>query len=180
VLDAWAAILRKSPAALLEIRARHLDESATRAHIVTRFAARGIGAECLRLHGELPYRELLAAYRRVDIALDPFPFSGCTTTCDALWMGCPVITLPGETFVSRQSASLLWRLGRDEWVARDRADYVERALTLAANIESVRAERERLREAVRLRLCDAQAQAADFAIALRTLWRERCTALSRM
>ncbi len=174
VLDTWADILKRVPASLLEIRARHLDEPATRAHIAARFAAHGIGPERLRLRGELPYHELLAAYRHVDIALDPFPFSGCTTTCDALWMGCPTITLPGETFVSRQSASLLWRLGRDAWVAHDRAGYVECALALAAGIESLRAERGQLRETVRLRLCDARAQADDFAAALRTLWRERC------
>ncbi len=175
VLDAWAEILQRVPDAVLEIRARHLDEPATRAHILERFAARGITPGRLRLHGEVPYHDLLAAWRHVDIALDPFPFSGCTTTCDALWMGCPTVTLPGETFVSRQSASLLWRLGRDEWVARDRADYVARAIGLATNIESVRAGREQLREAVRLSLCDAQAQADEFADALRTLWRERCS-----
>lgn len=174
VVDVWAAILQRVPDAVLEIRARHLDEPATRAHIAARFAARGIAAMRLRLHGEVPYSDLLAAWRHVDIALDPFPFSGCTTTCDALWMGCPTITLPGETFVSRQSASLLWRLGRDEWVARDRVDYVERAVELASSIDSVRAGREQLREAVRVHLCDAQAQADDFAAALRTLWRGRC------
>ena len=174
VVDTWTEILRRVPDARLELRARHLDEPATRAHVAARFTRRGVAAERLGLGGELPYRELLAAYRRVDVALDPFPFSGCTTTCDALWMGCPTITLPGETFVSRQSASLLWRLGRGEWVAADRADYIERAVRLAANIGTVRLQRVSLREAVRTRLCDAQRQADDFAVTIRELWRERC------
>lgn len=174
VLDAWAAILHRVPGAVLELRARHLGEAATAAHVAARFAARGIGAERLRLGGALPYAELLAAYRRVDVALDPFPFSGCTTTCDALWMGCATITLPGETFVSRQSASLLWRLGREEWVARDRADYIERAVAAATDVAALRAQRGGLREAVRERLCDAAIHAAEFAAALRELWRARC------
>jgi predicted O-linked N-acetylglucosamine transferase (SPINDLY family) len=174
VVGRWADILRRAPRARLVLRARHLAEAATRAHVAARFVQRGIAAERLELGGALPYRDLLDAYRHVDIALDPFPSSACTTTCDALWMGCATVTLPGETFVSRQSASLLWRLGRPEWVARDGADYVERALALAADVESLRAQRAQLREQVRLRLCDAQAQAVDFAAALRGLWRERC------
>src|SRR5262249_48162330 len=134
-------------------------------------AALGIGAERLRLHGQRPYAALLEAYRRVDVALDPFPFSGCTTTCDALYMGCAVVTLPGETFVSRQSASLLQRLGRDTWVASDREDYVERAVAAADDAARRRPEREALRASVRARLCDAPAQARELAAVLEGLCR---------
>ncbi len=174
VLDTWSEILHRLPTARLELRAHHLGEAATRDHLAARFGARGIQASRLRIHGHAPYAELLEAYRHVDIALDPFPFSGCTTTCDALWMGCPTITLPGDTFVSRQSASLLWRLGRDEWVARDRADYVERTLDAARNIKALRAARSDLRTQTLRTLCDAQRHATDFAAHLRKLWRERC------
>jgi predicted O-linked N-acetylglucosamine transferase (SPINDLY family) len=86
-----------------------------------------------------------------------------------------VIALAGETFVSRQSASLLQRLGRDEWIAEDHAGYVERAIAAAADIATLRAQRAALREATRLRLCDARAQADDFATLLRALWRAHCT-----
>jgi len=120
------------------------------------------------------YADLLAAYRNVDIALDPFPFSGCTTSCDALWMGVPVIALQGETFVARQSASLLARLGRAEWIAHDTDAYVELAVRAAGNVEALRAGRDGLREQTRARLCDAQAQARDFAALLRALWIEHC------
>jgi len=89
-------------------------------------------------------------------------------------MGAAVITLPGDTFVSRQSASLLWRLGREEWIARDREEYVDRAIEAAANVAGLRAGRAALRESVLAQLCDAQRQAADFAGALRDLWREHC------
>jgi predicted O-linked N-acetylglucosamine transferase (SPINDLY family) len=166
VLDAWASILRRVPGARLELGARLLDDPATRAYTLDRFAALGIGADRLRLHGHRPYGELLAAYRAVDVALDPFPFSGCTTTCDALHMGAAVVTLPGETFVSRQSASLLERLGRGAWIARDREAYVERAVALAAQAEALRCERETLRADVVARLCNAGAQARELAALL--------------
>lgn len=169
VLEAWAAILQRVPGARLELGARLLDDTATRAYTLGRFAAHGIGADRLRLHGQRPYRELLSAYRGVDVALDPFPFSGCTTTCDALYMGAAVVTLPGETFVSRQSASLLQRLGREAWIARDREDYVERAVGLAGDVAALRSERETPRSAVSARLCDAPAQAREFAALLNGL-----------
>jgi predicted O-linked N-acetylglucosamine transferase (SPINDLY family) len=166
VLETWSEILRRVPEARLELGTGLLADSATLAHTRDRFAALGVDTDRLRLHGRRPYRELLAAYRRVDVALDPFPFSGCTTTCDALYMGAAVVTLPGETFVSRQSASLLQRLGRDAWIARDRDDYVERAVALAADVATSRRGRELLRGDVTARLCDASAQARDFAALL--------------
>jgi len=174
VVETWSRILRAVPGSRLELRTRMLADAGTQAHIRTRFAAHGVDGERLNLFANVPYRELLDAYARVDIALDPFPFSGCTTTCDALWMGCPVVTLPGETFVSRQSASLLWRLDREDWIARSRDDYVERVIALARNTDTLHAQRASLRKAVHERLCDAPAQARDFAAALRLLWREKC------
>jgi predicted O-linked N-acetylglucosamine transferase (SPINDLY family) len=173
VVTTWAEILRRVPGSRLKLAARLLDDAGTRAFTIERFAAAGIAPERLDLSGHRSYAELLAAYREVDIALDPFPFSGCTTTCDALYMGCAAIALPGETFVSRQSASLLWRIGRDEWIARDRDDYVARAVTVANAVEKLRSGREELREDVRTRLCDNAAQARDFAAALRML-RDLC------
>lgn len=159
VVSAWAEILTRVPGSRLQLGTQLLGDPATRTHTLERFARHGIGAERLDLAGRRPYADLLAAYRGIDIALDPFPFSGCTTTCDALFMGCAVIALPGETFVSRQSASLLQRLGREEWIARDRDDYVERAVAAAADVEVLRGGREARREEVRRRLCDAVRQA---------------------
>lgn len=178
VLDAWAAILRTRADARLALAGHPLDDAVARARLLERFAERGIGGERLSLHGQRPYADLLAAYRQVDVALDPFPFSGCTTSCDALWMGVPVLTLPGETFVSRQSASLLWRLGRETWVARDRDDYVARALALADAAPRLRTERQALRAAMRERLCDAQAHAIEFGRLLRALWQRHCAPMA--
>jgi predicted O-linked N-acetylglucosamine transferase (SPINDLY family) len=174
VLDAWASILRRVPDARLGLGARLLGDRVAHANLIARFAERGIDSARLSLNGRREYADLLAAYREVDIALDPFPFSGCTTTCDALWMGCAVVTLPGETFVSRQSASLVRRIGRDAWVANDTTDYIERAVDLARNVQVLRRGRAELRAVVQDRLCDARAQAADFAGLLRAQWRTWC------
>ena len=166
VVAVWAAILRRVPGSRLELGTRLLGDEPTRVFTRERFAAHGIEPDRLGLHGQRTYAELLAAYRSIDIALDPFPFSGCTTTCDALYMGAAVVARTGETFVGRQSASLLERLGRDEWIARDADDYVERAVAMAAQVETLRAAREAQRLDVVAKLCDAAAQARDFAAAL--------------
>jgi protein O-GlcNAc transferase len=176
VLDAWCEILRRVPDAQLELGTQLLGDEVARARTVERFAQRGIDAARLRLRAQRSYAELLDAYRSIDIALDPFPFSGCTTTCDALWMGVPVIARSGETFVARQSASLLQRIGRTEWLARHDHAYVECAVALTRDIEHVRANRAALRELMRGKLCDAAAQAQEFAALLRRLWREHCEA----
>jgi len=174
VVATWAEILQRVPDATLEIGATLLDDRVAREALSARFERLGIGADRLRLVGARSYADLLEAYRRIDVALDPFPFSGCTTTCDALWMGTAVVTLPGDTFVSRQSASLLWRLGRTDWVAKDRADYVERAVSLTRETYALRCERELVRETMRTQICDASKQATELAALFRTLWRERC------
>ena len=162
------------PGSQLELGAGLLGDAIARARTLGRFAIRGIPSDRLRLHATRTYAELLDAYRQTDIALDPFPFSGCTTTCDALWMGLPVVTLPGTTFVSRQSASLLWRLDRSDWIANECADYIDRAVALARQIDAVRAERSALREQTRTHLCDATRQASEIGGLMRRLWGECC------
>lgn len=174
VLDVWAAILHRIPGSQLELGTGLLGDAIACARTLERFAQRGIVSERLRLHATRSYVDLLEAYRQTDIALDPFPFSGCTTTCDALWMGVPVLSLPGTTFVGRQSASLLWRLDRQVWVARDAGDYVERAVALADQVEELRTERSGLREQTRKVLCDAETQASEFAALLRNIWHAHC------
>ena len=175
VLDAWTAILRAVPNARLALRARHLGEAQTRAHVAARFAARGIAPERLDLGGHLAYAELLEAYRSVDIALDPFPFSGCTTTCDALWMGVPVLTAPGRQPASRSAASILTTAGLDEWIAPDAAQYVSRAVSFggqSARLAELRATlRARLRGSA---LMDEARFVADLESLFRDIWRRHC------
>jgi len=122
-----------------------------------------------------PHPEALAAYARVDIALDPFPFNGGTTSCEALWMGVPVVTFAGATLAGRMGASLVAAAGLPELVARDRAGMIEIAVALAGDLDRLAT----LRAALRARmasspLCDGPRFMAGFEAALRRVWRLHC------
>src|SRR5262249_10282118 len=107
VLACWSRILHAVPGSVLRLKARAFDGADDRRHFIGRAARHGIVANRLELLGYGDHVEAMHAYADCDIALDPFPFSGCATSFDALWMGLPVVTKIGETMVSRQSASIL-------------------------------------------------------------------------
>jgi len=110
------------------------------------FAAHGVESSRLELHGRLPLREFLALHHQADIALDPFPFGGTTTTCHSLWMGLPVVTLAGKSHVSRVGVSMLTNIGLTGMIARSVDDYVNIATGLAGDLGSLRALRDGLRD----------------------------------
>ncbi|MBF0393490.1 MAG: hypothetical protein HQL38_12495 [Alphaproteobacteria bacterium] len=141
----WAAILKRVPGAKLALRTKTLGDPGTRSRYLGLFAAQGVGPERLDLGGELPQDELLAAYGSVDIALDPFPYSGGVTTLEALWMGVPVVTTPGESHAGRHSTSHLANAGHPELVARDLDGYVDLAVGLAQDLPALADLRQRLR-----------------------------------
>ena len=115
------------------LRSGGLEQETLRAHTAGRFAAHGIDRARIRFEAFGSYRETLERYRDVHVALDPFPFNGCVTTCDALAMGVPVVALRGHSLVARQSAGLLHAIGCSDWVADDIDGYVARAVMLAGN-----------------------------------------------
>jgi predicted O-linked N-acetylglucosamine transferase (SPINDLY family) len=117
----------------------------------------------------------MGEYGDVDIVLDPFPYSGGLTTCEALWMGVPTITLPGEIFASRHSASHLSNAGLADWVTASTHDYVEAAVARAADLPALADLRASLRERVRLSpLCDAPRFGRSLGTALRHAWQDWC------
>ena len=121
----------------------------------------------------------LAMYAKVDVALDPFPYNGTTTTCEALWMGVPVVTLAGDRHASRVGVSLLTAAGHPEWIARNSSDYVRIATGLASDPARLQAIRTALRgELQHSTLLDHAGQAARFGAALRSSWRTWCKAHS--
>jgi predicted O-linked N-acetylglucosamine transferase (SPINDLY family) len=130
-LGLWARVLRSAPDARMLIRASTLSESSNRAHILARFAALGIAGERLDLEGGAAHFDFLQSYDRIDIALDMLPYSGGTTTSEALWQGVPVLTCAGDRWVARTSESLLRAAGLDAWVAADQDDFVAKASALA-------------------------------------------------
>jgi predicted O-linked N-acetylglucosamine transferase (SPINDLY family) len=175
MLAVWARILAGVPGSRLVLKGFGLGEGALRAAALARAAAAGIDPLRIELLGRtVGQAEHLAAYARVDIALDTFPYHGTTTTCEALWMGVPVVTLAGDRHSSRVGISLLESVGHGEWVASDWTTYVSKAADLAGDAVRLGALREALREEVRRSaLSDHAGQSDRFAAALEEMARAR-------
>jgi predicted O-linked N-acetylglucosamine transferase (SPINDLY family) len=179
LLDAWAAILERVPRSQLLLKFGGLDEPQVQRRIHERFARRGIESARVLLEGNAPHPELLAAYQRIDIALDTQPYSGGVTTCEALWMGVPVVTYPGPTFAGRPTVSHLTNVGLEQFIGGNAKEYVDLAVTWASRVEELAAIRAEMRERVRKSpLYDAPGFAADFLEIVRQAWVSRITAAS--
>jgi predicted O-linked N-acetylglucosamine transferase (SPINDLY family) len=175
VVALWSRVLVSVPGSRIVLKAAQLNDSASRQGIIDRFAVQGIGADRITLEGGEPRAAYLAAYQRIDIALDPFPFTGATTSAECLWMGVPVLTLAGPRFVSRQGVGLLMNAGLPEWIATDTNDYVAKAVAHASDLQGLVALRERLRQQVLMSpIFDAARFAGHLEAALRGMWAEWC------
>jgi predicted O-linked N-acetylglucosamine transferase (SPINDLY family) len=173
VVEVWAKVLQRVPQSRLALKYRGLDDESVRERYLGMFMGFGVTPARLELAPASGYPEYLAAYREVDIALDPFPFGGGITTCDALWMGVPVVTCPGETFAGRHSLSHLSVVGLTETIARDLEEYVELAVALAGDLPRLATLRAGLRDRMASSpLCDGKRFAGDFAEVLRRVWRD--------
>jgi tetratricopeptide (TPR) repeat protein len=127
------------------------------------------------MEGVSPRAEYLARYNQIDVALDPFPYNGGTTTVEALWMGIPVITLRGDRFVAHMGEGILHHLGHPEWIADDEADYVAKAIALANNPQLLADIRSHLRdELLASPLCDGPGFAQQLGEAFMEMWRRHC------
>jgi predicted O-linked N-acetylglucosamine transferase (SPINDLY family) len=180
VLRVWAEILRRVPDAHLALRYMGFDGPKTQRRIKDTFAAAGVDPQRIHLFGWSHHAQMLGAYHQIDIGLDPFPYSGGVTTCEALWMGVPVITCPGETFAGRHSLSHLSTVGLTETIARDLDHYVELAVGLANDRQHLAALRAGLRPQMAASpLCDGPRFAGHFLRLLRDVWREWCVTAAR-
>lgn len=142
VVALWAQIMKAEPASRLLLQCAAFAETETRSHTARRFEAHGVSAERLQLEGPQPFAAAMKRYREIDIALDPFPYNGGTTTAHALHQGVPVVSLAGGYFCGRMGASLLTAAGWQDWTAESPAHYAEIATGLARRIaagEPVRA-----------------------------------------
>lgn len=174
VVDVWARVLHAVPGSRLLLRALQLSDAAVRSRTMARFAAHGIGAERLRLEGPAPRAELLAAYQQADIVLDPFPYPGGTTSMEALWMGLPIVTRCGESFLSHLGESIMHNAGLPDWIAADDDDYVAIAAKKAGDLAQLAALRGGLRAQVLASpLYDAPRFARHFEDAMWGMWRAR-------
>ena len=130
VVRAWAAILDGAPEAALLVKNRTIEAECNRVSLLQRFTELGVDPARITLEPGAPHYDYLASYSRVDVALDPFPYNGGTTTSEALWQGVPVLCFDGDRWAARQGASLLRAAGLGEFVAHDEADYIARGIQL--------------------------------------------------
>ncbi len=178
MLQIWGRILHEVPGSRLILKTFAFGSASVRDRIRRNFAAQGIGADRLDLSGPQPDRlSHLASYAEMDIALNTFPYHGTTTTCEALWMGVPVVTLVGQSHVSRVGLSLLSNVGLPELAAATPDQYVKLAVNLAKDQDRLKALRDSLRERMRSSpLMDAPRFARDVEAAYRQMWRSWCAA----
>jgi protein O-GlcNAc transferase len=178
-LGAWSRLMGEFPGSRLRLKSTGLGEGAIAAHATRRLREAGLDPARVDIMGHTPTTAAhLVLYQGIDVALDTFPYNGTTTTCEALWMGVPVVTLAGRRHASRVGASLLSAIGRQEWIARDWCSYV----AAAAHIAQDRPQRLRLARALRegMRaspLLDHAGQALRFGNALRQTWAAWCGSL---
>jgi predicted O-linked N-acetylglucosamine transferase (SPINDLY family) len=168
-LAAWGAILRAVPGSRLILLAS--PDAARSDALRNHFVQNGIDAERIELVARMPVADYLALYNRADIGLDTFPFTGGTTTCDAAWMGVPVVTLPADRPFASSGATILSNLQLPELIATTTDDYVNAAVALAANVLRLAQLRAGLRDRMRASpLGDAAGFARDFEEALTAIW----------
>jgi predicted O-linked N-acetylglucosamine transferase (SPINDLY family) len=147
LFEAWAEILLRVSGSHLRLKARTLTDDGVRKELMGYFTERGIEEDRLDFFGHTKkIADHLGHYHSVDIALDSFPYHGTTTTCEAMWMGCPVVTRAGKTHVSRVGVSLLSAVGLQEFITETREAYIEKAVALAAQTDRLQELRSSMRE----------------------------------
>lgn len=173
-LALWARLLAALPGSRLSLAG--IPEGEPRRRVAAVFAEAGAPASRLAFRPRETYGDFLSHLRHVDIALDTFPYTGGATTCDALWMGVPTLTLAGEAVLARSGLSLLSAVGLGDWVASDEEDYLAKAIARARDPGALAALRSGLRARVLSSpLCDVAGFAAEIDAQFRRMWRQWCS-----
>jgi predicted O-linked N-acetylglucosamine transferase (SPINDLY family) len=171
-LDLWARILQSVPQSRLIV---HSYPGTNLDAVRERFAGKGVSPDRLEFVAKQPWPEYVATHGRIDIALDPFPWGGGITSCNALWMGVPVVSLVGQTAVGRGGASILATIGTPELIARSTEEYLSIAVGLAKDLPRLAELRRTLRSRMQASpLMDAPRFARNIEAAYRQMWRNWC------
>lgn len=176
VIALWSRVLKQVPGSRL-LLFRDMLQGSVAAWVRSKFAQHGIESAQLELrHEPISKNSYLSVYQQIDIGLDPFPWNGHVTTCEALWMGVPVVSLLGPVHRGRLSASVMHQLGLEELVAENPHDYIRIAGELASNLERLLQLRASLRQRVaESPLCDGPSLAHEVEAIYRRIWRHWCT-----
>jgi predicted O-linked N-acetylglucosamine transferase (SPINDLY family) len=175
VIELWASILHATPNSRLLFKWSSLDDDTTRNRFSDALSAAGVRPNQFEFQRSSHHSDLMAQYGEVDIALDPFPFSGALTSCEAFWMGVPVVTLPGDRAASRQVQGYFEHLGLSDCVASSATDYLERATALARDPARLISLRRSLRARMAASpLCDGKRFAAALEWSFDRMWGRWC------
>ncbi len=171
----WAEILKANSNSRLLLKFNGGDEQALREYYFGNFEQFGIGREKVKIVGQRSPVDHLKLYGEVDIALDTYPYNGTTTTCEALWMGVPVVSLAGEHHVSRVGRSILNRVGLEFFVASTPKEYLAKAIALAAKPDALAKIRVSMRKRIaESSLCDAKKFTRNLEAVYRKMWHKWC------
>ncbi len=172
----WAEILKKAKGSRLVLKSASLGDKKTQDRIWAQFKEFGVPKGRVEMIGKLPSDKHMRMYDEIDIALDPFPYNGTTTSCEALFMGSPIIALLGDRHASRVTASLLTQVGLGDLAAANEDEYVEKAVALANDLDRLQDIRKNLRpNMLNSPLCDAVRHTRSVEEAYREMWKIWCT-----
>ena len=171
----WSRVLRQIPTSRMVLKFRGGADVGIQAYYRRQFESHGVAGERIEIVGHLPFQEYLGLFHRLDLLLDTHPYNGCITTLEGLWMGVPILTLTGQTFVSRMGLSILKRLGLEVFAASSTDGYVAKVHALTAQIDALAQIRQSLRAMMLASpLCDPGRMGRELEQAYRSLWRTWC------
>lgn len=173
VVELWAKVLNAIPNSRLLLKAKQFRDQLARDSTIQRFAAQGINSKRISLERWEDRQKYFEAYNKIDITLDPFPFTGGTTSVESLWMGVPLVTLAGGSLISRQGVGVLMNAGLSDWVAADEEEYVAKAVLFASDLDKLASLRVGLRSQILASpLFDAPRFARNIENALWEMWNQ--------
>ncbi len=175
VVSLWSAVLKAVEGSRLMMKCTGGEDPGLIEYYLRQFENEGIQRDRVQIRGWLLPQRHLDPYNEVDVALDTFPFNGCITTLEALWMGVPAVTLKGQTLVSRVGLTILGRMGLGRLVSETTGQYVDTAAGLARNLPALAKIRSSLRSRMAASpVCDADRYTREMESACRQMWRAWC------
>jgi len=179
VISLWSKLLKEVPRAKLLLKSGSLGSIAVQKEIASKFELCGIDTARLIFRAASPHADMLAEYGEMDLALDPFPFNGGVTSCEALWMGVPIITLFGNRPISRQTAGFLKTIGLEGFIAYSETDYIELAKKWSLATKELAGIRSSLRNMMSSSLlCDGKRFTVNLEKTYRETWKKWCSSMS--